>query len=142
MHRDAGAEYPHEPIDDGWELELGDVVVRDIDFPSDTRDGDLVVVAATGAYCRALASQYNHVPRPPVIAVATKGRYYLRRDTDGLAHEMFDEHGNPSAAEIDCEACGDVFERPDMLASATGDGAVCSLCVATDRDGRHVLPAR
>lgn len=79
---------------------------------------------------------------PPVIAVATKGRYYLRRDTDGLAHEMFDEHGNPSAAEIDCEACGDVFERPDMLASATGDGAVCSLCVATDRDGKHVLPAR
>ena len=79
---------------------------------------------------------------PPIIAVATKGKYYLRRTDDGIDIPMYDEHGNPSAAEIDCEACGDVFERPDMLASATGDGAVCSLCVATDRDGKHVLPAR
>lgn len=70
---------------------------------------------------------------PPVIAVATKGRYYRRRSTDGLELGMFDEHGNPSAVEIDCAACGDVFERPDMLASAAGAGAVCSLCVATDR---------
>ncbi|WP_338812800.1 diaminopimelate decarboxylase [Dermacoccus nishinomiyaensis] len=66
----------------GKHCESGDVVVRDIDFPSDTRDGDLVVVAATGAYCRALASQYNHVPRPPVIAVADgDARVLLRRET-------------------------------------------------------------
>ena len=66
----------------GKHCESGDIVVRDIDFPSDTRDGDLVVVAATGAYCRALASQYNHVPRPPVIAVADgDARVLLRRET-------------------------------------------------------------
>ena len=33
--------------------------------------GDLLAVAATGAYCRSMASNYNHVPRPPVVAVAT-----------------------------------------------------------------------
>jgi diaminopimelate decarboxylase len=32
--------------------------------------GDLLAVAATGAYCFAMASNYNRVPRPPVIAVA------------------------------------------------------------------------
>ena len=31
--------------------------------------GDLLAVAATGAYCRAMASNYNYVPRPPVISV-------------------------------------------------------------------------
>lgn len=78
---------------------------------------------------------------PPVLAIATKGKYYLQRDGDGLDVDLFDTHGNPTAAELDCIACGEVFERPDMLASATGDGAVCSLCVTTDRDGEHVLPA-
>ena len=77
---------------------------------------------------------------PPILAVATRGRTYLVRDHDGLDHPLFDEHGNPSAAELDCIACGEVFERFDMTASATGDGAVCSLCLATDRDGEHVLP--
>ncbi|WP_392467595.1 purine-cytosine permease family protein [Arsenicicoccus cauae] len=76
---------------------------------------------------------------PPVLAIATRGRFYLRRTDDGIREDPFDVHGNPSAAELDCQACGDVFERPDMVASATGDGAVCSLCLATDRDGTHVL---
>lgn len=79
---------------------------------------------------------------PPVIAVATGGRFYLRRGDDGLAHlPMRDELGNPSAAELDCMVCAQTFERPDMLHSATGAGALCSLCLATDRDGTHVLPA-
>ena len=76
---------------------------------------------------------------PPVLTIATRGRFYLRRTDDGIREDPFDVHGNPSAAELDCQACGDVFERPDMVASATGDGAVCSLCLATDRDGTHVL---
>ena len=32
----------------------------------------------------------------PLIAVATKGKYYLRRDDDGIELAMFDEDGNPS----------------------------------------------
>lgn len=66
----------------GKHCESGDIVVRDIEFPRDTADGDLVAVAATGAYCRALSSQYNHVPRPPVIAVKDgEARVLVRRET-------------------------------------------------------------
>lgn len=79
---------------------------------------------------------------PPIIATATRGRYYLRRTDDGLAEPLLDEHGNPSAATAGCVACGQQFERFDMAASATGQGAVCSLCLTTDREGRHVLPAQ
>ena len=37
------------------------------------RPGDLVAVPGTGAYCRSMASQYNHTPRPPVVAVREGG---------------------------------------------------------------------
>jgi len=44
--------------------------------------GDLVAVAATGAYCRSLASNYNHQPRPPVVAVnGGDARVVVRRET-------------------------------------------------------------
>ena len=66
----------------GKHCESGDIVVRNINFPSDVSDGDLVAVAATGAYCRALSSQYNHIPRPPVVAVNNgESRVLLRRET-------------------------------------------------------------
>ena len=66
----------------GKHCESGDIVVRDAQLPDDVRAGDLLVVAATGAYCRSLASQYNHVPRPPVLAVDADGvRTWLRRET-------------------------------------------------------------
>jgi diaminopimelate decarboxylase len=45
-------------------------VVRDCWLPADIAPGDLLAVAATGAYCYSMASNYNRVPRPPVIAVA------------------------------------------------------------------------
>ena len=49
-----------------------------------TTPGDLLAVAATGAYCRSMASTYNHVPRPPVVAVAPTGTtaVLLRRETE------------------------------------------------------------
>ena len=48
----------------------------------DLTPGDLVAVAATGAYCRSMASNYNHVPRPPVVAVRDgAARVLLRRET-------------------------------------------------------------
>jgi diaminopimelate decarboxylase len=53
----------------GRHCESGDIVVRHAYLPSDLAPGDLLAVAATGAYCRSLASNYNHVPRPAVIAV-------------------------------------------------------------------------
>ena len=67
----------------GKHCETGDIVVRDCWLPEDLRAGDLLAVAATGAYCRSLASQYNHVPRPAVVAVAAGAtRVLLRRETE------------------------------------------------------------
>ncbi|HEY6314288.1 MAG TPA: diaminopimelate decarboxylase [Streptosporangiaceae bacterium] len=53
----------------GRHCESGDIVVRHAYLPDDLAPGDLLAVAATGAYCRSLASNYNHVPRPAVVAV-------------------------------------------------------------------------
>jgi diaminopimelate decarboxylase len=66
----------------GKHCESGDVVVRDAWLPSDTRPGDLLAVAATGAYCRSMASNYNMVERPPVVAVGETGsRVIVRRES-------------------------------------------------------------
>jgi diaminopimelate decarboxylase len=66
----------------GKHCESGDIVVRDAWLPADLVPGDLVAVAATGAYCRSLASNYNHQPRPPVVAVAGgSSRLVVRRET-------------------------------------------------------------
>jgi diaminopimelate decarboxylase len=54
----------------GRHCESGDIVVRHAYLPSDLALGDLLAVPATGAYCRSLASNYNHVPRPAVLAVS------------------------------------------------------------------------
>ena len=67
----------------GKHCESGDIVVRDCYLPADLAVGDLVAVAATGAYCYAMSSNYNRVPRPAVVAVADGGpRLMLRRETD------------------------------------------------------------
>jgi diaminopimelate decarboxylase len=54
----------------GKHCESGDIVVRDCWLPADLAPGDLLAVAATGAYCRSMASNYNQVPRPAVMAAA------------------------------------------------------------------------
>jgi purine-cytosine permease-like protein len=78
---------------------------------------------------------------PPVIAILTRGRYYLRRTDDGIALPMYDEHGNPSGEQLTCHVCRQEYERPDMAACQTHDAHVCSLCLSTDRVADHVLPA-
>jgi diaminopimelate decarboxylase len=66
----------------GRHCESGDIVVRHCYLPSDLAPGDLLAVAATGAYCRSLASNYNHLPRPGVVAVADgAAREIVRRET-------------------------------------------------------------
>jgi diaminopimelate decarboxylase len=67
----------------GRHCESGDIVVRDLYLPSDLAPGDLVAVAATGAYCRSMASNYNHIPRPAVAAVREgTARVIVRRETE------------------------------------------------------------
>ena len=66
----------------GKHCESGDIVVRDTFLPSDLAPGDLIAVPVTGAYCRSLASNYNHLGRPPVVAVRDgKARVIVRRET-------------------------------------------------------------
>ena len=66
----------------GKHCESGDIVVRHAYLPSDLAAGDLLAVPATGAYCRSLASNYNHVSRPAVVAVnAGTARAIVRRET-------------------------------------------------------------
>ncbi|MEU0387704.1 purine-cytosine permease family protein [Streptomyces chartreusis] len=76
----------------------------------------------------------------PLMAVVTKGRYYLRRTDDGIAEPLLDEDGNPSAVTYECHVCRQRFERPDVAACHTHDAVVCSLCLSTDKVGDHVLP--
>jgi purine-cytosine permease-like protein len=77
----------------------------------------------------------------PLMAIATKGRYYLRRTDDGIDEPLLDTDGNPSAAAYRCHVCRQEFERPDVTACHAHDAVVCSLCLSTDRVGDHVLPA-
>ncbi|SCG52837.1 diaminopimelate decarboxylase [Micromonospora coxensis] len=67
----------------GKHCESGDIVVKDEFLPADVQPGDLVAVPGTGAYCRSMASNYNHVPRPPVVAVREgAARLIVRRETE------------------------------------------------------------
>ncbi|WP_234285187.1 diaminopimelate decarboxylase, partial [Streptomyces venezuelae] len=67
----------------GKHCESGDIVVRDAFLPSDLAPGDLIAVPATGAYCRSMASNYNHAQRPPVVAVRDgEARVIVRRETE------------------------------------------------------------
>ncbi|MFD7515375.1 diaminopimelate decarboxylase [Streptomyces niveus] len=67
----------------GKHCESGDIVVRDAFLPADLAPGDLIAVPATGAYCRSMASNYNHALRPPVVAVKDgAARVIVRRETE------------------------------------------------------------
>jgi len=78
---------------------------------------------------------------PPILAVATRGKYYLRRTDDGIDLPMYDEFGNPSGEVMHCHVCRQDIERPDMAKCGTHDAAVCSLCLSQDKLADHVLPA-
>ncbi|MFD9501326.1 diaminopimelate decarboxylase [Streptomyces sp. NPDC060035] len=67
----------------GKHCESGDIVVKDAFLPADLAPGDLIAVPATGAYCRSMASNYNHALRPPVVAVRDgRARVIVRRETE------------------------------------------------------------
>ena len=66
----------------GKHCEGGDILVRDVFLPADIQPGDLVAVPASGAYSRSMASNYNHLTKPPVVSVNDgKLTTLLRRET-------------------------------------------------------------
>ncbi len=67
----------------GKHCEAGDIVVKDEFVPGDVASGDLIAVPGTGAYCRSMASNYNHALRPPVVAVRDgAASVIVRRETE------------------------------------------------------------
>jgi len=66
----------------GKHCETGDIVVKDAWLSDDVAPGDLLGVAATGAYCYSMSSRYNLIGRPAVVAVRSgQARLILRRET-------------------------------------------------------------
>jgi diaminopimelate decarboxylase len=66
----------------GKHCETGDIIIKDIDLPADIAPGDLLATPATGAYGRSMATNYNHITRPPVVAIKdAKARVILRRES-------------------------------------------------------------
>lgn len=77
----------------GMHCESGDIVIKDVSLPGDVSRGDLLLVAATGAYGRSMASNYNMIKRPGVLAVSDRGTTWLVRpetweDVLGLFPEL------------------------------------------------------
>ncbi|MDT5018415.1 MAG: diaminopimelate decarboxylase [Mycobacterium sp.] len=75
----------------GRHCESGDEIARDVELPVDVHPGDLLAVACTGAYQHSMASNYNMVPRPPIVAVRHgRAREIVRRETtaDLLARDV------------------------------------------------------
>lgn len=67
----------------GKHCESGDIVVRHDYLPADIAPNDLIAVAATGAYCYSLSSNYNMLTKPPVVAVRkNQSRLILRGQTE------------------------------------------------------------
>ena len=83
------ASRPGGPVEEtvtivGRHCESGDVLADAVALPSDVQRGDLVAFAATGAYTYALASTYNRVGRPAVVAVDDgRATVWVRREGSG-----------------------------------------------------------
>ncbi|WP_144877307.1 diaminopimelate decarboxylase [Microbacterium sp. 1.5R] len=80
----------------GKHCESGDIVVEHEYLPDDVVPGDLLAVPVTGAYCASLASNYNHVPRPPIVAVRD-GRSTVIVRGETIADILSRDAGIPSA---------------------------------------------
>jgi diaminopimelate decarboxylase len=75
----------------GKHCETGDVLARDVALPVDLAEGELLAVAATGAYNQAMASNYNRLPRPAMVLVGDgRADVVLRRESldDVLSHDV------------------------------------------------------
>ena len=82
LPRATEAERPRVATIVGKHCESGDVLVRDARLPADLAVGDVLATPVTGAYGHSMASNYNKVPRPPVVFVRDgDDRTVVRRET-------------------------------------------------------------
>jgi diaminopimelate decarboxylase len=82
LPRSAAARRPNRVRLVGKHCETGDVLVADAAVPADLAVGDILATPVTGAYGYSMASNYNKVPRPPVLFVADgEARIVVRGET-------------------------------------------------------------
>ena len=82
LPRAAAAGRPRKVTIVGKHCESGDVLVRAAQVPEDVAVGDVLATPVTGAYGHSMGSNYNKVPRPPVVFVADgEAREVIRRET-------------------------------------------------------------
>jgi diaminopimelate decarboxylase len=82
LPRAVEAHRPHTVTVVGKHCESGDRLVRDGSVPADREVGDRLATPVTGAYGHSMGSNYNKVPRPPVVFVADgEAREVVRRET-------------------------------------------------------------
>ena len=106
----------------GKHCESGDIVVHADYLPGDVAPGDLLAVAATGAYCWSLASNYNYLGRPAVVAVADgKARVIVRRETE--ADLLSRDVGIPDVGIPDVGIRDVGIRRTGIAGSTAGEGA-------------------
>ena len=98
LARDGRAARPFVATVVGKHCESGDVIVRDAHLPATVAVGDRLVTPVTGAYGHSMASNYNKVPRPPVVFVSQgRARLVVRREThdDLVAHDVDGPYAGP-----------------------------------------------
>lgn len=87
----------------GKHCESGDIVVNSAYLPADLAAGDLLAVPATGAYCWALSSNYNWLPRPAVVAVSSAtGQPQARIIVRGESEDDLFSRMEPAESVTDC----------------------------------------
>jgi signal transduction histidine kinase/CheY-like chemotaxis protein/purine-cytosine permease-like protein len=64
----------------------------------------------------------------PLIAIYTRGKYYLARPAEGLADKP----------ELECSICENTFERGDIAMCPAYSGPICSLCCTLEARCRDV----
>jgi RimJ/RimL family protein N-acetyltransferase len=82
----------------GRHCESGDVLAREVELTGEPEPGDLLAFAGTGAYTYSMASVYNRVGRPAVVAVADgRSRVWVRRE-DAADLDRLEPAVSPPAA--------------------------------------------
>ena len=109
----------------GKHCESGDIVVKDEFLPADVQPGDLVAVPGTGAYCRSMASNYNHVP------AAAGGRGARRR---GAGDRPAGDRRRP--ARIGCRMSLTTVSAWRCWAAAWSAQRWCGCCTSSRRPRR------
>jgi len=62
--------------------ESGDILQENVPMPHDISRGDLIACLTAGAYHYSMASNYNRIPRPPVVMINNGSSYVaIRRET-------------------------------------------------------------